>query len=42
MTLQHDGIDLEDVWQAIEVCYEVWDAERVAFSENNGDTRIEL
>ena len=22
MTLQHDGIDLEDVWQAIEVCYE--------------------
>src|SRR5262249_58803454 len=22
MTLQHDGVDLEDVWQAIEVCYE--------------------
>ena len=22
MTLQHDGIDLEDFWQAIEVCYE--------------------
>jgi hypothetical protein len=22
MTLQHDGIDLEDLWQAIEVCYE--------------------
>jgi hypothetical protein len=22
MTLQYDGIDLEDLWQAIEVCYE--------------------
>ena len=22
MTLQHDGIDLDDLWQAIEVCYE--------------------
>ena len=22
MTLQHDGIDLEDLWQAIEACYE--------------------
>ena len=22
MTPQHDGIDLDDLWQAIEVCYE--------------------
>src|SRR5436309_1689721 len=22
MTLQHDGIDVDDLWQAIEVCYE--------------------